>query len=44
MQITKALRALIDDHTGEFKDLRSEDKINLSEKIDALEVTMDLSI
>ncbi|KAK9209097.1 hypothetical protein WN944_001461 [Citrus x changshan-huyou] len=37
VQITKALRALIDDHTGEFKDLRSEDKINLSEKIDALE-------
>lgn len=37
VQITKALRALIDDHTGEFRDFRSEDKINLSEKIDALE-------
>ncbi|KAJ4726405.1 P-loop containing nucleoside triphosphate hydrolases superfamily protein [Melia azedarach] len=37
VQITKALRALIDDHTHGLKDFRSESKINLSERIDALE-------
>ncbi|KAJ0045991.1 hypothetical protein Pint_04686 [Pistacia integerrima] len=35
--ITKAIRALVDDHADGLKDHGSEDKINLSEKIDALE-------
>ncbi|KAL5736463.1 hypothetical protein ACOSP7_030857 [Xanthoceras sorbifolium] len=37
VQITKALRALIDDHTDGLKDFGPEDEINSSEKIDALE-------
>ncbi|XP_031284177.1 uncharacterized protein ycf45-like isoform X1 [Pistacia vera] len=37
VQITKAIRALVNDHADGLKDHGSEDKINLSEKIDALE-------
>ncbi|KAK2638872.1 hypothetical protein Ddye_026667 [Dipteronia dyeriana] len=37
VQITKALRGLIDDRTDGLKDFGTEDKINSSEKIDALE-------
>ncbi|GAV64043.1 AAA domain-containing protein [Cephalotus follicularis] len=37
VQITKAIRALINDHADGLKDLESEDKIKISEKIDALE-------
>ncbi|XP_044474402.1 protein SEEDLING PLASTID DEVELOPMENT 1-like isoform X2 [Mangifera indica] len=37
VQITKAIQALVDDHANGLKDHGSEDKINLSEKIDALE-------
>lgn len=40
MQITKAIRAILSGHAGDFKDFGSEDKINLSERIDALEVTV----
>ncbi|XP_052179093.1 protein SEEDLING PLASTID DEVELOPMENT 1 [Diospyros lotus] len=36
-QLTKAMRALIADRADGFKDYESEDKINVSEKIDALE-------
>lgn len=39
VQINKALRALINDHTDESIDFEPEEKVNSSEKIDALEVT-----
>lgn len=41
MQITKAVRAILNSHADDLKDFGSEDKINLSERIDALEVKMD---
>uniref|UniRef100_A0A5B7ARP5 AAA+ ATPase domain-containing protein n=1 Tax=Davidia involucrata TaxID=16924 RepID=A0A5B7ARP5_DAVIN len=36
-QLTKAVRALVTDHADGLKDFESEEKINVSEKIDALE-------
>ncbi|KAL6314583.1 hypothetical protein AAG906_026923 [Vitis piasezkii] len=37
VQITKAVRAILNSHADDLKDFGSEDKINLSERIDALE-------
>ncbi|CBI20217.3 unnamed protein product, partial [Vitis vinifera] len=37
VQITKAVRAILNGHADDLKDFGSEDKINLSERIDALE-------
>ncbi|KAK9269357.1 hypothetical protein L1049_001128 [Liquidambar formosana] len=37
VQITKAIQALMNDHVNKVKDFGSEDKMNLSEKVDALE-------
>ncbi|XP_057984244.1 protein SEEDLING PLASTID DEVELOPMENT 1 [Malania oleifera] len=37
VQIMKAVQSFVSDHADELKDPKSEDKLNLSEKIDALE-------
>ena len=44
MQITKAIRAILNDHADDSKDVGSEDITNLSERIDALEVKLDFQI
>lgn len=43
-QLTKAIRALIAHRADGFKDFDLEDRINPSQKIDALEVTNEFSL
>ena len=40
MQITKAIRALTNQHADGFRDFEAEEKVSLSEKTDALEVLL----
>lgn len=41
MQITKAIRAILNGRADDLMDVGSEDKMNLTERIDALEVKVD---